>query len=307
MRSSRFDTKAEQRLVVYVPQLESLLREAGQLPPLIDALTRNHKPQPLDARSPQGKLVAGRPLPAAPLTRRIDRHDDAQGIWLRADPVGLVPDLAAVWLQTDIGFPAGEWSEALSSLLHEEGLTLELTGSGRGYVRLDSPPESHFSPPWMLAGTSLDHCLPEGEGARYWRRLLNETQVLLQQYRKGADDPAAIPGSLWFWGGGILPDPASISPRVCRVVADDPVLVGLADWLDLPRRRFGDDVEPLPGDFVEWPARFEDAADANLTQLQDFLRAAWRRLRRGRIRRLELAGTETVRQFSVCDAWRVWR
>lgn len=307
MKSSRFDTKAEQRLVVYVPQLKSLLREAGQLPPLIDALTRKHKPGPLDPRSPQGELVAGRPLPAAALTRRIDRPDDAQGVWLRADPVGLVPDLAAVWLQADASFSTGEWSEALSSLLRDEGLTLELTESGRGYVRLDSPPETRFMPPWMLAGASLEHGLPEGGDARRWRRLLNETQVLLQQLRKAADDPAAIPGSLWFWGGGTLPDPALIRPRVRRIVADDPVLVGLADWLKLPQRHFRDDSEPAAGDFIEWPARFEDHADVNLERLEGFLRSAWRRLRLGRIRRLELAGTETVRRFPVRDAWRVWR
>ncbi len=307
MKSSRFDTRAEQRLVVYVPQLESLLREAGQPPPLIDALTKNHTSHPLDPQSPQGELVAGRPLPAAPLTRRIDRPDDAQDAWLRADPVGLVPDLAAVWLQTDASFSAGEWGKALSSLLHEEGLTLELTESGRGYVRLDSAPETRFSPPWMLAGASLEHGLPQGGDARRWRRLLNETQVLLQQLRKAADDPAAIPGSLWFWGGGILPDRETISPRVYRVVADDPVLVGLADWLGLPRRSAGEDIEPLPGAIVEWPVRFEDAADDNLARLHRFLATAWRRLRLGRIRRLELASTENVRRFSVGDAWRVWR
>ncbi|HSH27081.1 MAG TPA: hypothetical protein VK972_04840 [Wenzhouxiangella sp.] len=307
MKSSRFDTRAEQRLVVYVPQLESLLREAGQLPPLIDALTRNHASHPLDPQSPQGELVAGSPLPAAPLTRRSDRPDDAQGAWLRADPVGLVPDLAAVWLQTDASFPSGEWSEALSSLLREEGLTLELTESGRGYVRLDCPPETLFSPPWTLAGASLEHGLPQGGDAQRWRRLLNETQVLLQQLRKAADDPAAIPGSLWFWGGGSLPDSSAIRPRVCRIVADDPVLVGLADWLGLPRRPASEEVEPLPGAIVEWPVRFDDAADDNLARLHDFLGAAWRRLRLGRIRRLELASTETVRRFSVGDAWRVWR
>lgn len=307
MRLSRFDTSPERRLILHVPQLESLLHEAGRLPPLIDALTRRHEPRPLDPQSPQGELVAGRPLPAAPLSRRVDRPEDAQGTWLRADPVGLVPDLTAVWLQSDTVFPPGDWSEALSTLLGEEGLTLELSDGGRGYVRLDSPPESRFSPPWALAGASLEHGLPEGADAQRWRRLLNETQVLLQQHRKGAEDPAAIPGSLWFWGGGILPEPATINPRVCRVVADDPVLVGLADWLDLPRRSFEAGIEPMPGDFIEWPARFEDDADANLERLQDFLRAAWRRLRLGRIRELELTGIETVRRFSFRDAWRLWR
>ncbi|RFF31950.1 hypothetical protein DZC52_02870 [Wenzhouxiangella sediminis] len=265
------------------------------------------EPRNLDVRSPQAELVTGRPLPAAPLTRRLDRPDDAAGVWLRADPVGLVPDLAAVWLQPERRFGAGAWSEAISDLLEEEGLALELTASGRGYIALERSPESLFVPPWALAGSSLDHAMPEGDDARRWRRLLNETQVLLQQHRRSADDPAAIPGSLWFWGGGSLPEPEKAVARVQRIVAGDPVLVGLADWLGLPCRAFEEGVEPRPGDLVEWPSRFEASAEANLERLQEFLRVAWRRLRLGRIGELELSGMETVRRFAPRHAWRIWR
>ncbi len=306
MRLSRSDTKPDLRLVLYVPQLESLLREAACLPPLIAALIRSGRPQTLDRQSPQAELATGVTLPAAPLTRRIDRPDDASGAWLRADPVGLVPDLAAVWLQADKGFEPGPWKRELAELLAEEGLDLDLTEHGRGYLRLESAPDAHFQPPWTLAGNSLEHCLPEGPDARRWRRLLNETQVLLQQYRQGAEEPASVPGSLWFWGGGALPDPEAIQSRVCRIVADDPILAGLANWLGLPHRTFGKDVELQAGDLVEWPSRFEASAESNLEQLQEYLRPVWRRLRLGRIRELELAGMETLRRFSVRDAWRVW-
>ncbi|MEE4305111.1 MAG: hypothetical protein V2J19_13270 [Wenzhouxiangella sp.] len=308
MRSSRSGTTPDRRLILHVPQLESLVREAGRLPPLIEALIRlGGEPRALDAQSPQGELVAGRPLPAAPLTRRLDRPEDAAGAWLRADPVGLVPDLAAVWLQPEKDFSPGAWSEALSDLLEEEGLALDLTGRGRGYIALDTSPSSRFAPPWALAGSSLELALPEGDDARRWRRLLNETQVLLQQHRRNADDPGAVPGSLWFWGGGALPEPAGITPRVQRIVAGDPVLVGLADWLELPCRDFEADIEPRPGELVEWPSRFEASAEDNLEQLQGFLRRAWRRLRLGRIGELELSGMQTVRRFGPRHAWRVWR
>ncbi|NBB91606.1 MAG: hypothetical protein GVY32_00370 [Gammaproteobacteria bacterium] len=307
MKSSRFATDPERRFVLYVPQLESLLREAEGPPGLIDALTRGREPVALDPESPQSELVAGRPLPAAALTRLLDRPGEAAGAWLRADPIGLVPDLAAVWLQADDRFERGDWSRALVELLADEGLRLELTEGGRGYLPLDTTPETRFAPPWALAGRSLEHALPEGPGARRWQRLLNETQVVLHQHRKTAADGAAIPGSLWFWGGGSLPDLSEVAPRVRGLVAADPVLVGLAEWLGLPRRRFGAEVEPAAGLLVEWPARFEDSAGANLERLETFLRQAWRQLRMGRIRQLELAGIETVRRFSVRDAWRFWR
>jgi len=307
MKLSRSVTTPEQRLVLFVPQLESLLREAIRRPPLIAALIDRCQPQALDSESPQAELVAGRPLPAAPLTRRLDRPDDTQGVWLRADPIGLIPDLTAVWLQAGTDFEPGEWLEELVGLLAEEGLSLEITDTGRGYIRLLSRPECRFSPPWALAGNSLEHCLPEGADARHWWRLLNETQVSLQQQRQAADDPGSVPGSLWFWGGGELPEAASTRPRVRRIVADDPILAGLADWLELPRRSFGDDVEARGGCLVEWPSRFEASAEANLERLQRFLRKPWRQLRLGGIRELELAGIETVRRFTPADAWRLWQ
>lgn len=292
---------------MYVPQLEALLREAGHLPPLIGAMVRLRTARALDPLSPQTELATGRPLPAAALTRLLDRPDDAQGIWMRADPVGLVPDLAAVWLQPERAFEPGAWSEELAGVLDEEGLSLELTPQGRGYIRLARLPESRFAPPWTLGGSSLEHCLPEGADAQSWRRLLNEIQVILHQHRQGAKDPAPVPGSLWFWGAGSLPEPGSIEPRVQRIVGTDPQLLGLAQWLELPQRDFETDAEPRAGSLIEWSSRFEDSADANLERLQTFLRPSWRRLRMGLVRELELAGIETVRSFSVADAWRVWR
>lgn len=277
------------------------------MPPLIEALIRTREPRLLDCRSPQAELATGHPLPAAALTRRIDRPGDARGAWLRADPIGLVPDLAAVWLQADTSFEPGPWSEELVELLDEEGLSLHLSDSGRGYVRLETAPECRFAPPWTLAGSSLEHCLPEGADARRWRRLLNETQVVLHQHRQQAENPQSVPGSLWFWGAGELPDADTVEPRVRRIVADGAVLAGLADYLGLPCRGFDEEALERAGSLVEWPSRFADSADANLGRLQEFLRPAWRQLRRGRIRELELAGMETVRRFSVLDAWRVWR
>ncbi|NBD95706.1 MAG: hypothetical protein GVY11_04425 [Gammaproteobacteria bacterium] len=307
MKSSRFATTPDQRLVVHVPQLESLLREAERVPPLIDALVRRGRPLPLDSQSPHAQLATGAALPVAALTRRWDRPDDAEGIWLRADPVGLVPDLAAVWLQTDECYPPGPWREALDEMLAEEGLALELNDQGRGYIRLDAVPLVRFAPPWTLAGNSLEHCLPAGEDARRWRRLLNDTQVILQQHKQGREAADPVPGSLWFWGAGALPAQDSVVPRIRRIVTDGPILSGLAEWLGLPRARFDDPIEPHAGDLVEWPASFAETAQANLEPLQSFLRRAWRQLRLGRIRELELAGLESVRRFTPLDAWRVWR
>lgn len=294
---------------MHVPQLEALLREARTSPPLLAALVARRRPVELDRESPRAELLTGRGLPAAALTRRFDRPDDAEGTWLRADPIALVPDLAAVWLDPEVRFQGGEWSEDMAALCAEEGMDFELTGSGRGYLRLERTPECAFFPPWMLAGESLERLMPRGPERRRWRRLLNETQVLLQQRRHGASDPASVPGSLWFWGGGTLPDRTEVCGRVERIVASTPEVAGLADWLDIPRDSPADaGGEALrAGVFFEWHADQRLPARDNLQCLQALLRPAWRRLRSGALRRLELAGMSTVRRFGPLDAWRVWR
>src|SRR5699024_5192908 len=188
-----------------------------------------------------------------------------------------------------------------------EGLPLDLTPSGRGYLRLEQPPDACFVPPWALAGLSLERCLPAGNDARRWRRLLNETQVALQQYRQSAGPGERVPGSLWVWGGGQLPDRDHVAPGIERIVARDPVLVALADWLELPHDLPADESAPCGGCLLEFVARHEETADDNLGRLQRLLRRAWRRLRLGRIGALELAGMTSRRRFTPVDAWRLWR
>lgn len=294
---------------MHVPQLEALLREAQPLPGFVAALVGRRAPRRLHRQSPQAELLTGRPLPVAALTRRLDRPGDAAGAWLRADPIGLVPDLAAVWLEPETEFGAGEWSEEIAALFAEEGMEFELAESGRGYLRLERVPDCEFSPPWTLAGESLERLMPRGTDARAWRRLLNETQVLLHQHRQRSRQPRSVPGSLWFWGGGALPERAAVDSRVERIVADTPVLSGLADWLDIPRESPVDaGADALgPGTLFEWRADERESAIDNLERLQALLRPAWRGLRSGRLRLIELAGMTTTRRFGPLDAWRVWR
>lgn len=308
MKSSRCATVPERLLIVHVPELAALLREAESVPPLIRSLSARAPERHLGEVSlPMAELVAGRPLAAAALTRRIDFPQDHSGLWLRADPIGMVPDLAAVWLEPDQAFPRGDWTDQLIELFDEEGLQWELSRSGRGYLRLQAVPECQFRPPWQLAGESLEHVLPRGKEAQRWRRLLTECQVVLQQCRHRADQPERIPGSLWFWGAGSLPRRDSVRPRVASLVSDDPVAAGLADWLSLECLSTEEVRTPQAGILREWSGDRAESAEANLEALLGFLRPAWRQLRAGRIRCLELADRTSVRRFGPLDAWRVWR
>lgn len=303
MKSSRFATIPDRRFVLFVPQLEDLLRESRTHPPLMKKLCRR-PPSALDVQFPQAGLIASGASPAAAaLTRRYDRPKDAEGVWMRADPIGVATDLAAVWLDPEASFTHGEWVPALRELLAEEGLEWTLTDNGRGYIRLDSAPDVKFVPPWQLAGNSLELCLPTGPDALRWQRLLNESQIILRQHQQQAPASVRVPGSLWFWGAGGLPSREQVKARVKMVAVSDPLLLALSDWLGMDTVPADKSARIEPGMLMEWTASAERTAEEILVSLQTLIRTAWRRLRRGQIRVFELAGMQTLRRFAVRDAW----
>lgn len=291
-------------LIVLVTELDALLAESGRVPGRIANLLKRGTSHPLQSDAFHSQLLTGQALPAAALTRRLDCPGDAAGAWLRADPIGLRPDLSAVWVQPEAHLsPEAAVVGELKSLFAEFGLRFDLPVAERGYVRLASLPDCHFEPPWALPGISLDELMPGGREARLWHSLLSECQILLHQHRE--DD---MPGGLWFWGGGQLPSRAAVEARVQRVVASDPVLVALADWMDLPLEST-ESLDSWTGNDVltEWPARHELSAEDNLERLDEFLKPAWRRLRFGRLDAIELASRERVWRAVRRDTWRFWQ
>lgn len=309
MKSSRCATPPD-ALVVVVPELEALLREAGSAPRRIERLLATGFRRALDDSRAHGELVTGEPIAPAALTRNLDCPDEARGCWLRADPVDLTPDLTSVWLHAGARMPSETAAASeLTEMFDEEGLALDFPVPERGYIRLEREPDCRFSPPWRLAGESMDLVFPKGAEAGYWRRLLNETQVVLHQHRRQAENASvSLPGSLWFWGAGSLPDRHRTAVRVARIFADDVVFVALADWLGLECRAASREVDPGAGALIEWVAEHGLSAEENLDRLDAFLKRAWRRLRLDRnMKTLELASLEHAWRFSTLDAWRVWR
>ncbi|MGL6291095.1 MAG: phosphoglycerate mutase, partial [Silanimonas sp.] len=66
-----------------------------------------------------------------------------------------------------------------------------------------------FPHPLAALGDDAFPYLPEGADARRWRSLMGEAQVLMHQHSVNAERAhRGLPpaNSLWFWGGGTLPD-----------------------------------------------------------------------------------------------------
>lgn len=171
--------------------------------------------------------------PAAAISRHVDAEGAEQQAWLRADPA---------WVRVDINggrmLACGEMGlthdeaqaliEPLRTLFGDEGFPISAPTPSRWYLML--PRESKlpaFDPPEDVLGDDLVGHLPAGNEGRRWRRLLNEAQVLLHNHplneRRIAHGKPPV-NSLWFWGGGVLPDFVRCE---ARVHSDDVLVHGL--------------------------------------------------------------------------------
>ncbi|MEO6154374.1 MAG: phosphoglycerate mutase [Thermomonas sp.] len=183
------------------------------------------------------RLVPNRWSDAA-LTRATDAGvDDARSAaWLRADPAYIRPDInGARLLATGAGLSISvqdvdAFLPALRPLFGDAGFLLDAPHPSRWYVRLSRESRlPEFAPPSDVLGEDVFDHTPDGPEARRWRTLLSETQVMLHNHPRNEERARAglvQVNSLWFWGGGVLPD--SVASDVLTVFSDDPVLHGLA-------------------------------------------------------------------------------
>jgi len=176
--------------------------------------------------------------PHAALTRVADAGlDDARSTsWLRADPAYIRPDINGARLLAT-GAPLSmsvqdveAFLPALRPLFGDAGFLLDAPHPTRWHLRL--PRETQLpdfpAPDQALGEDVFDH-LPDGPQARRWRTLLSETQVMLHNHPRNEARAQAglVPvNSLWFWGGGVLPD--AVTSGSTTVFSDDVVLHGLA-------------------------------------------------------------------------------
>jgi hypothetical protein len=211
------------------PSLEKVLSRGR--PCRIDSASSNHLRFSLFGVEPEGML------PVAALTHVSDRGDRAGGdyFWLRTDPVTMWADMARVFM-TNYGFAdldpyeRNEVENCIRGVLLEEGITLYSDHPERWCIALESPLEFEFTPLEQALGMDVADALPDHPEARFWRRILNEIQVSLHHcpvnVRRRASGRREI-NSVWFWGGGFIPDAAPHDP-FDSVYSNHPVSRGLA-------------------------------------------------------------------------------
>lgn len=230
--------KSTSRLVLLLPERRRFAGQAisGEVATLVgraDALPLQPAGERMQLLRHFDLLPRGWPMAA--ITRQAEKGDATGRGWLRADPVFIRPEMMGARLMAwgNLGLSADEaeaFLQPLRPVFGDAGFPISATAPERWYLEL--PTESRlpdFPLPIDALGGDMLAYLPEGNEARRWRSLANEAQVILHNHpRNQARIAAGLPpvNSLWFWGGGRLPD--SVRCDYTGVTGADDELLALA-------------------------------------------------------------------------------
>ncbi len=147
------------------------------------------------------------------LTAEYDGIDTSSGFFYRADPVHFKAEADhAVLLGSPLFLPQDEEMHALINAfnLHfqVDGIRLHGRNPHRWYLQTDRELNLKFNALDYSLGRDIKHFMPEGEDALWWRRILNEAQMLFFQHEvnqlREARGQLTING-LWLWDQCVEP------------------------------------------------------------------------------------------------------
>ena len=248
----------------------------------------------------------------AAVTRRAELDDVGVDTWLRADPCWLQPDMNSLRMMAcgDMRLTpqdAEDLAAVLRPLFGDAGLELSITHPDRWYLKLAMGAEApQFSHPRDVLGDDVERHIPAGTSGLRWRRLLNEVQMSLHQHpvnrRREAAGMAPV-NSLWFWGGGRVPN--RVRARHVRCVSDDLILRGLAVQAGIVCR-------PLPKSLALLDSLVDSVIDLRTAEpaavLDDWMAPALRLLRAGDVAAWAFGFAQGERfLMRRGHRWRFWR
>ena len=264
--------------------------------------------------------------PSAPIALFGAGMTPGAAFWLSADPVHLqvnrdrlillAPETLSITDAEAISLCA-----ALNRHFAADHFTFLAPQPHRWYLKTTQPARIHTNGLSRAIGQDVDRMLPEGEDRLAWHRIFNEVQMLLHAHpvNEEREQRGDLPiNSLWFSGGGTLPD-ASTSFQA--VTGSSALAHGLSMLAKIPFTATEQGVAAINANDVLIELR--DAATASMRldpaawkDALEGLEQCWfaplaRMLRNGRIRRLVMATVTNGRSYRWCvsrmNLLRWWR
>jgi len=160
--------------------------------------------------------------------------DEPAEFWVcYASPVIMQPNRDHLAITQCDGFDFDEQETAaltdeFNDYFQDDGLTFTFKESGIWFCHSSTPHETRDDAPRQIMGRNVIDCLPEGRADISWRKIFNETQMLLHHSATNRDrvtkEKPEI-NSLWFWGGGCLSPPFQLSYQ--QVFTHNVEMIGL--------------------------------------------------------------------------------
>ena len=179
------------------------------------------------------------------LTAAFDEIDTSEGFYYRADPVHFKAQTDhAILIGTDIVSPTrGEAAllvESFNQHFLDDNLSLHFADENRWYLKSSKPLNLDFTSLDYALGRDIKHFMPqdsaEGEDGLWWRKILNEAQMLFFQHEvnqsREARGELTING-LWLWDvSACSTDDKKM--QVNQLFTDEVMAIALAKGLPQP-------------------------------------------------------------------------
>jgi len=146
-------------------------------------------------------------LSVCQLTAEFDQVAPDQGCLYRIDPVHFKAEsdhavlLGSQLLDIELD-EAMQLIEAFNHHFIEDGVSLHLGAADRWYLQTLKPLQLSFSSIDYSLGRDIKHFMPEGDDALWWRKILNEAQMLFFQHavnQQREDNHQLNINGLWLW------------------------------------------------------------------------------------------------------------
>ena len=213
-----------------------------------------HQPVVLDCNAALASVMA---------SVEIENYDSSV-YWLRVDPVQMIADRDSLVLipSQDLAISEAESKALLATFnahFEQDKVVLEYATAQHWYLRMAFPVDLNTHTLDSVAYQPVDERYPSGNAANYWRKMINETQMLffthpVNEARREAGLPEI--NSIWVWGEGLLNESAIVERPEARVWSNNVYLQGLATLANAS-------VASSPANYAEWKAKKDSLTAQN--------------------------------------------
>lgn len=173
---------------------------------------------------------------ACQLSAMIDGIDISEGYFYRADPVHFKAESDhAILIGSELVSPDMEESkqliEAFNQHFKQDSLSLHMTHKERWYLKSERLLELEFSALDYSLGRDIKHFMPKGKDELWWRKIVNEAQMLFFQHevnlQREETGKLSING-LWLWDMPAVSFQNESHVEPIRVFTHDVIAIALA-------------------------------------------------------------------------------